>query len=27
VAKGLGDNADLFAEPPSIAQVDVLAVK
>ena len=27
VAQGLSDNADLFAEPPSIEQVDVLASK
>ena len=27
VAQGLSDNADLFAEPPSIEQVDVLATK
>jgi quinol monooxygenase YgiN len=27
VAKGLGENADLFAEPPNIEQVDVLASK
>jgi quinol monooxygenase YgiN len=25
VAAGLGENADLFAQPPSIEQVDVLA--
>ena len=27
VAQGLSDNAELFAEPPSIEQVDVLASK
>jgi quinol monooxygenase YgiN len=27
VAQGLSDNADLFAEPPAIEQVDVLAAK
>jgi quinol monooxygenase YgiN len=27
VAQGLGENADLFAEPPAIEQVDVLAAK
>jgi quinol monooxygenase YgiN len=27
VAQGLGDNADLFAEDPSIEKVDVLASK
>jgi quinol monooxygenase YgiN len=27
VAQGLGENADLFAEPPAIEQVDVLASK
>jgi quinol monooxygenase YgiN len=27
VAQGLSDNAHLFAEPPSIEKVDVLAVK
>jgi len=27
VAQGLSDNASLFAEPPAIAQVDVLASK
>jgi quinol monooxygenase YgiN len=27
VAEGLSDNADLFAEPPAIEQVDVLAAK
>ena len=27
VAQGLSNNADLFAEPPSIEQVDVLASK
>lgn len=27
VAQGLSDNADLFAEPPSIEQLDVLASK
>jgi len=27
VAQGLGDNADLFSQPPSIEKVDVLASK
>ena len=27
VAQGLGENADLFASPPAIEQVDVLASK
>jgi quinol monooxygenase YgiN len=27
VAQGLSENADLFAEPPAIEQVDVLAAK
>ena len=27
IAQGLSDNADLFAEPPAIDQVDVLAAK
>jgi quinol monooxygenase YgiN len=27
VAQGLAENADLFAEPPAIEQVDVLAAK
>jgi quinol monooxygenase YgiN len=27
VAQGLGEHADLFAQPPSIEQVDVLASK
>lgn len=27
VAKALGDNSDLFAEPPSIDKVDVIASK
>jgi quinol monooxygenase YgiN len=27
VAQGLGENADVFAEPPAIEQVDVLASK
>ena len=27
VAKGLAENADLFAQPPSIEQVDIIASK